>query len=47
MTLYSSRRMQTEAIKVYMDCCKALQDGLDAEPETLTTSIYRKIMEVR
>lgn len=47
MTLYSSRRMQTEAIKVYKDCCKALQDGLDAEPETLTTSIYRKIMEVR
>jgi DNA-binding SARP family transcriptional activator len=47
MTLYSSRRMQTEAIKLYKDCCKALQDGLDAEPETLTTSIYRKIKEVR
>ena len=47
MTLYSSRRMQTEAIKVYKDCRKALQEGLDTEPETLTTSIYRKIMETR
>jgi len=35
----------TEAIKVYKDCCKALQEGLDTEPEALTTSIYRKIME--
>ncbi|HVO67029.1 MAG TPA: BTAD domain-containing putative transcriptional regulator [Syntrophales bacterium] len=45
MTLYSNRRMRTEAIKVYEDCRRALLEGLDAEPEALTTSIYRKIME--
>jgi DNA-binding SARP family transcriptional activator/CRP-like cAMP-binding protein len=47
MILYSNRRMHTEAIKVYRDCRKALLEGLDTEPETLTTSIYRKIMEAR
>lgn len=47
MILYSNRRMQTEAIKVYQDCCKALLEGLDTEPEALTTSIYMKIKEAR
>jgi DNA-binding SARP family transcriptional activator/CRP-like cAMP-binding protein len=47
MTLYSNRRMRTEAIKVYEDCRKAFREGLNTEPEALTTSIYRKIMEAR
>jgi len=47
MTLYSNRRMHTEAIKVYKDCRKALREGLDTEPEALTSSIYKKIMEAR
>jgi len=47
MILYSRRRMNTEAIKVYQDCRKALLEGLDTEPEALTTSIYMKIMEAR
>jgi len=47
MTLYSNRRMRTEAIKIYEDCRKALREGLDTEPEALTTSIYRKIIEAR
>jgi DNA-binding SARP family transcriptional activator/CRP-like cAMP-binding protein len=47
MILYSKRHMQTEAIKVYKDCRKALREGLDADPEALTTSIYMKIMEAR
>jgi DNA-binding SARP family transcriptional activator len=45
MTLYSNRRMRTEAIKVYEDCRKAFREGLDTEPEALTTSIYKKIIE--
>ncbi|MGZ6248215.1 MAG: BTAD domain-containing putative transcriptional regulator [Syntrophales bacterium] len=47
MILYSKRHMQTEAIKVYKDCRKSLREGLDADPEALTTSIYMKIMESR
>ncbi|MEN6321235.1 MAG: BTAD domain-containing putative transcriptional regulator [Syntrophaceae bacterium] len=47
MTIYSNRRMRTEALKVYEDCRKTLREGLDTEPETLTTSIYRRIMDVR
>lgn len=47
MILYSNRRMHTEAIKVYHNCRKALLEGLDTEPETLTISIYRKIMEAK
>lgn len=47
MILYSNRSMHTEAIKVYQDCRKALLEGLDVEPEALTTSIYRKIIEAR
>ncbi|OPY84210.1 MAG: Bacterial transcriptional activator domain protein [Syntrophorhabdus sp. PtaU1.Bin153] len=45
MTLYANRGKRTEAIKAYQDCRKALREGLDAEPEALTTSIYRKIVE--
>ncbi len=47
MTLYSNRHMQGEAIKAYKDCRKALWEGLDTEPEALTTAIYKKIMEAR
>jgi len=45
MTLYSNRRMRSEAIKVYEDCRKVFREGLDTEPEALTTSIYKKIIE--
>jgi DNA-binding SARP family transcriptional activator/CRP-like cAMP-binding protein len=47
MTLYSNKHMQGEAIKVYKDCRKALWEGLEVEPEALTTAIYKKIIEHR
>jgi DNA-binding SARP family transcriptional activator/CRP-like cAMP-binding protein len=47
MTLFANKGRRTEAIKLYHDCRKALREGLDAEPEALTTSIYKKIVESR
>jgi DNA-binding SARP family transcriptional activator/CRP-like cAMP-binding protein len=45
MTLYSNKHMHTEALRIYKDCQKALREGLDTEPEALTTSLYNKIIE--
>lgn len=45
MLNYSNRGMRSAAIRVYQDCCQALQRELDMKPDRLTTSIYRKILE--
>jgi ATP/maltotriose-dependent transcriptional regulator MalT/DNA-binding SARP family transcriptional activator len=45
MTLYSNRGKRSAALKVYEECKKALQTGLDTEPDELTTSLYKKILE--
>jgi DNA-binding SARP family transcriptional activator/CRP-like cAMP-binding protein len=45
MLNYSSRGMRNAALKAYQDCLKALRDELDTEPDTLTTSLYRKLLE--
>jgi ATP/maltotriose-dependent transcriptional regulator MalT len=45
MTLYSNRGMRSAALKVYEECRQALQTGLDTEPDEVTTSIYRKVLE--
>ena len=45
MTLYSNRGKRSAALKVYEECKNALQTGLDTEPDVITTSIYKKILE--
>jgi DNA-binding SARP family transcriptional activator len=45
MLNYSSRGMRNAALKAYQDCLKALREELDTEPDTLTTSLYRKLLE--
>ncbi|MEN6485945.1 MAG: BTAD domain-containing putative transcriptional regulator [Syntrophobacteraceae bacterium] len=45
MIVYSNRGMRSAALKVYEDCKKALRDEIGVVPDTLTDSIYRKILE--
>jgi len=45
MLIYANRGMRSEALKLYEECRKALQEQVGAEPCSLTTSIYRKIVE--
>jgi DNA-binding SARP family transcriptional activator len=45
MLIYSNRGMRAEALKVYEECKKALEDLVGVEPCRLTVSIYKKIME--
>jgi hypothetical protein len=45
MLNYSSRGMRNAALKAYQDCLKVLREELDAEPDTLTTSLYKKLLE--
>jgi DNA-binding SARP family transcriptional activator/CRP-like cAMP-binding protein len=45
MLNYSSRGMRNAALKVYQDCLKALCEELDTEPDPLTTSLYRKLLD--
>jgi len=45
MVLYSNRGKRSAALKVYEECRQALQTGLDTEPDQITTSIYKKIVE--
>jgi two-component SAPR family response regulator len=45
MSLHMRRGQKNEARKVYEMCCKALREGLDAEPDELTKALYRKIEE--
>ena len=45
MTLYSNRGMRSAAVKIYEECKNALLTGLGTEPDEITTSIYKKILE--
>jgi ATP/maltotriose-dependent transcriptional regulator MalT/DNA-binding SARP family transcriptional activator len=45
MTLYSSARMQNEALKTYEACKQALKAGLKTRPDPTTTALYEKIRE--
>jgi class 3 adenylate cyclase/DNA-binding SARP family transcriptional activator len=45
MLLYSNIGMRTEAIRVYNECRQALSSELDVDPDELTTSIYRRVVE--
>jgi DNA-binding SARP family transcriptional activator/CRP-like cAMP-binding protein len=46
MLIYSNGGMRAEALKVYEDCRKALEREIGVQPGRLTSSIYRKIIEV-
>lgn len=45
MRNYAERGMRTAALKAYERCRKTLLDELDAEPDRLTTALYRKLLE--
>ena len=45
MTLYSNKRMYSEALKTYEACKKALKAGLKTEPDSMTNALYKKVME--
>ena len=45
ITLYSNRGMRSAALKIYEECRQALKTGLDTEPDELTSSLYRKVLE--
>jgi LuxR family transcriptional regulator, maltose regulon positive regulatory protein len=45
MALYTHMGKRNEALKLYEKCRQALIDLLDAEPDSVTTSIYMKILE--
>ena len=46
MLIYSNSGMRAEAMKVYEDCRKALSREIGVEPGRLTSSIYKKIIEL-
>jgi len=46
MVLYSNRGMRSAALKIYEECKQALQTGLDTEPDEITTSLYKKVLEI-
>jgi DNA-binding SARP family transcriptional activator/CRP-like cAMP-binding protein len=45
MLNYSTRGMRNAALKTYQDCLKALREELETEPDTLTVSLHRKLLE--
>ena len=45
MILYSQQGMRNEALKVYEACKKALRDEIDTEPDQVTVSLSKKILE--
>ena len=46
MLIYSNGGMRAEALKVYEDCRKTLEREIGVEPGRLTSSIYRRIIEL-
>jgi DNA-binding SARP family transcriptional activator/CRP-like cAMP-binding protein len=46
MLIYSNGGMRAEALRAYQDCRKALEREIGVQPGRLTSSIYRKIIEV-
>jgi len=45
MTLYAHMGRRSEALKLYETCKKSLQAALEVEPDPLTTSLYKRILE--
>ena len=45
MLNYSNRGMRNAAVKAYEDCARVLRNELDAEPDALTTSLYKRLIE--
>jgi LuxR family transcriptional regulator, maltose regulon positive regulatory protein len=45
MTTYLSLGRRSEVIRTYENCRKALQGGLNVDPDELTTSLYRRALE--
>jgi DNA-binding SARP family transcriptional activator/CRP-like cAMP-binding protein len=45
MLNYANRGMRNAALKAYEDCTRVLQRELDAEPDNLTTSLYKRLIE--
>jgi DNA-binding SARP family transcriptional activator len=46
MLIYSNGGMRAEALRAYEDCRKVLEREIGVQPGRLTSSIYRKIIEV-
>lgn len=46
MSLYADLGKRSEALRLYEQCRKTMLDLLDTEPDSLTTSIYRRILGV-
>ena len=42
---YCNRGMKNAALKTYEDCARVLRKELDTEPDPLTTSLYKKVLE--
>jgi LuxR family maltose regulon positive regulatory protein len=45
MTLYAQRGMRSEALRTYEACREILLKELEAEPDAVTTAIFRRIQE--
>ena len=42
---YANRGMRSAALKTYEDCVRVLRKELDIEPDALTTSLYKKVLD--
>ncbi len=45
MLIYANRGMKTEAIRLFDECRKTLDRDVGVEPDKLTVSIYRRVIE--
>jgi DNA-binding SARP family transcriptional activator len=46
MLIYSNRGMRAQALRAYEDCRKVLDREIGVQPGRLTSSVYKKIIEV-
>jgi LuxR family transcriptional regulator, maltose regulon positive regulatory protein len=42
---YANRGMRSAALKTYEDCIRVLRKELDIEPDALTTSLYKRVLD--
>jgi DNA-binding SARP family transcriptional activator/CRP-like cAMP-binding protein len=42
---YANRGMRSAALKAYEDCVRVLRKELDIEPDALTTSLYKRVLD--
>jgi DNA-binding SARP family transcriptional activator/CRP-like cAMP-binding protein len=45
MLNYSNRGMRNAAVKAYEDCTRVLRNELNTEPDSMTTSLFKKLSE--